>query len=156
MFAPLALVPDLGPGMPLAEPQASLKRNRQSFRHVLTARPLWRCGHPSIQGWGLHGGPKLEKFVSEALAAEAGDVYHQRTTLRVGNQLGTCIASLIVPNTRYGPSGAMSTPQYKDGTSMAAPDSENTSRRLSGSQLPGGDVHHQPTLRVGNRSVSRA
>ena len=75
------------------------------------------------------------KNASRRLWQQRPVTYTTSTTLRVGNQVG--IASLIVPNSRHGPSGAMNTPQYKDGTSMAAPDSENSSRRLSGSQLPG-------------------
>ena len=60
---------------PLCE--SEIGRCRGLDRPKPTAWNPWRCVHPSIQGWDLHGGPRLEKCVSEALAAEAGDVYHQ-------------------------------------------------------------------------------
>ena len=41
---------------------------------------------------------------------------------------------LIAPYPRHAPYGTVGSPQYKDGTSMAAPDPENASRRGSGSR----------------------
>ena len=57
---------------------------------------------------------------------------------------------LIAPYPRHAPSGTVGSPQYKDGTSMAAPDPKNASRRL---WQQAGDIYGESTLRVGNRLV---
>ena len=47
------------------------------------------------------------------------------------------VAGLIVPYPRHTPCGTMGSPQYKDGTSMAAPDPKNAFWRLYGQQQAG-------------------
>ena len=48
------------------------------------------------------------------------------------------------------PCGTVGSPQYKDGTSMAAPDPKNAFLRL---WQQAGDIYGESTLRIGNRLV---
>ena len=62
----------------------------------------------------------VHKSVTCVRWQQTGDIYGQ-STLRCGNRLvAPSCAGLIIPYPPHGPSGTMGSPQYKDGTSMAA------------------------------------
>ena len=65
--------------------------------------------------------------------------------------IGFGVAGLIVPYPRHAPCGTVGSPQYKDGTSMAAPDPKNAFWRLCWQQA--GDIYVESTLRIVNRLV---
>jgi hypothetical protein len=64
--------------------------------------------------------------------------------------IGFGVANLIVTYPRHAPYATVGSPQYKDGTSMAAPDPKHTFLRL---WKQAGDIYGESTLRIGNRLV---